>query len=467
MTSQPAALPLNSGVLRPVLLLALPVLAEEALNLLVGLTDWFLAGQFLSGDEPLAAMSLLAYLMWLLPSFFAFIGIGATAIVARYIGAGDRSSARHVMRQAVTLGLLTTVLVMALCYLGGATFIRAMQYTGLTAELAERYLRILTWAVPCIMFEQIATACLRGAGDTVSGLRARILMNITNALTSAALVTGWGPFPRLGWEGLAIGTLGGHVVGATVLLIIALRGRGGIELRLRSERIDWPLLARILRIGLPGGFDLLTVIVCHLFYASIINSLGTMVQAAHGLGVQIEALSYLSGSAFQVAAATMTGQSLGAQNAPRAVRSTLVATGLAMAVMSTAGVIFFVFGQQLAQLFTKETTETTVLTGQLLQIVAISCPFLAVLQVVSGALRGAGDTTWPFLCTLAGLTLVRLPGAAWLAWSEIPLPFTDLVIPGWGWGVHGAWMAMVADVALRSMLISARFASGHWRHVRV
>jgi Na+-driven multidrug efflux pump len=256
-------------------------------------------------------------------------------------------------------------------------------------------------------------------------------------------------------------------VGATVLLIIALRGRGGIELRLRSESIDWPLLARILRIGLPGGFDLLTVITCHLFYASIINSLGTMVQAAHGLGVQIEALSYLSGSAFQVAAATMTGQSLGAQNSPRAVRSTLVATGLAMVIMSTAGVIFFVFGQQLAQLFTKETTETTVLTGQLLKIVAISCPFLAVLQVVSGALRGAGDTTWPFLCTLAGLTLVRLPGAAWLAWTEIPLPFTDLVIPGWGWGVHGAWMAMVADVALRSVLISFRFASGHWRHVRV
>ncbi len=457
----------NPSVVRPLLALALPVLAEEALNVLVGLTNWFLAGHFLSGNEPLAAMGMLAYIMWLIPSFFSSVGIGATAVVARCIGAGDRQQAEYVTQQALRLGLVFAVFAAALCYFGGPTFIRTMRMEGLTAELAVRYLRILTYAVPFIMFEQIATACLRGAGDTVSGLQARVMVNLTNALLSAALVTGWGPFPHLGWEGLAVGTLCGHLVGALMLFIILVRGRGGIKLHSTAKGMDWLLMRRILRVGLPGGFDLLAVICCHLVYAGIINSLGTVAQAAHGLGVQIEAMSYLAGSAFQVAAATMAGQALGAQDSPRATRSTLVASGLAMILMCTAGLVIFFGGQALAEFFAGEANATTKLTGELLQIVALSCPFLAVLQVMSGALRGAGDTTWPFAITLAGLVCIRLPGAMWLAWDEVPLPLLNTSLPGIGWGVQGAWIAMVADVALRSFLIAGRFAGGHWRHAKV
>ena len=87
------------------LVLALPVLAEEALNLLVGYTDFFLAGRFLPGDEPLAAMSFVAYLLWVIPSLFSFVGIGALALVARLVGGGQPHEAAHTTRQALLLGL--------------------------------------------------------------------------------------------------------------------------------------------------------------------------------------------------------------------------------------------------------------------------------------------------------------------------------------------------------------------------
>lgn len=463
---QPASLQ-SSSVVRPLLALALPVLAEELLNLVVGFTDWYLAGQFVPGDEPLAAMGLLAYLMWLIPSLFSFISIGATAIVARFSGAGETARAAYASRQALGLGLVLSVGVVLLCLVGGSAFIRVMRLEGIAADLALRYLRILTYAVPFIMFEQIATACLRGAGDTVSGLIARVLVNLANAILSVVLVTGWGPFPQLGWEGLAIGTFCGHLIGAATLLVILLRGRGGIHLSLRWEPWDFELMRRILRIGLPGGVDIISVIACHLIYAGVINSLGTVAQAAHGLGVQIEAMSYLAGLAFQVAAATMVGQSLGAQNPSRAVRSTLTACGLAMAIMCTSGTLFFVFGEQFAEQFAQEPSPTTRLTGELLKIVALSCPFLAVLQVTSGALRGAGDTTWPLSITLVGLICIRIPGAMLLAWPEVPLPLFNVIVPGLGWGAHGAWIAMVLDVAVRSFLTAGRFASGRWQHIQV
>jgi Na+-driven multidrug efflux pump len=298
-------------------------------------------------------------------------------------------------------------------------------------------------------------------------LQARVLVNLTNAIVSAGCVTGWGPFPHLGWEGLAVGTLCGHIVGGLTLLAILLSGRGGVRLPLQSTGLDWQLMRRVMRVGVPGGVDLLVIIGCHLVYYRIISSMGTAAQAAHGLGVQIEAMSFLAGASFAVAAATLAGQSLGANNPARAVRSTLVGVGLAMVTMCSAGLLFFSFGESLAVFFAKEPSETTRLTGQLLQIVAISCPFLAVLQVISGTLRGAGDTTWPLITTLAGLICIRLPGAMWLAWDEVPLSFLGTSIPGWGLGVQGAWIAMVADVAVRSLLIAVRFAGGKWRHVKV
>ena len=111
-------------------------------------------------------------------------------------------------------------------------------------------------------------------------------------------------------------------------------------------------MRRLLRIGLPGGCDVLAIITCHLIYVAIINSLGTAAAAAHGLGIQIEALAYLPGSAFHVAAATMAGQYLGAKDPRRATRSVIMACLVGGSIMSTAGLIFYFGGSLLTTFFT-------------------------------------------------------------------------------------------------------------------
>ena len=78
------------------LVLALPVLAEETLTLLVGYTDWWLTGHYLEGPSYKAAMGLMAYSLWLLPSLFSAVGIGATALIARFYGAGNHADAVRV-----------------------------------------------------------------------------------------------------------------------------------------------------------------------------------------------------------------------------------------------------------------------------------------------------------------------------------------------------------------------------------
>jgi putative MATE family efflux protein len=461
---------------RAMLALALPVLAEESLNLLVGYTDWFLAGRFLEGREPLAAMGLMSYFLWMLPSLFTIVSIGALAVVARLIGAGERREAAHVARQALLAGGCVAAAGIVLALLLGDRFVAAMQLEGRAAELAGRYMRIITPAIPFVMLEQVGTACLRGAGDTVTGLWARVVVNIVNVIVSTSLVAGIGPLPQVGWDGLAIGTACGHAIGGAIILWRLLRGGGGLQLtRTPEDRDHWSRLwswntatvRRILRVGIPGGFDVWAVLACHLIYVAIINSLGTAAQAAHGLGVQIEAMSYLPGSAFQVAAATLAGQSLGASDQRRAVRGVLLCALSACAIMTVAGLVMYFAGESLALIFIGERTETAILTGRLLKVVAVSCPALAVLMVTSGALRGSGDTAWPLAITFIGLVGVRLPGACLLAWDEVPLPLTDIALPAAGLGVIGAWYAMIADVILRSLLAAGRFFQGGWQKERV
>jgi putative MATE family efflux protein len=453
------------------LALALPVLAEESLNLLVAYTNWFLAGRFLPGEAPKAAMGLIAYVLWMLPSLFSVITIGALAVVARLVGAKERERANHVARQAMLIGCIAAVIGMALASTCSGRFVTAMQLDGEAAALANRYIRILTLAIPFVMLEQVGAACLRGAGDTVTGLIARIALNLVNASVSTCLVAGIGGFPRLGWEGLAIGATVGHITGGIIVVVWLARGREVLRLRSKTgsltpparQLFDWVTIRRILNIGVPGGIDIWAVLVCHLSYAAIINSLGTLAQAAHGLGLQIEAMSYLCGSAFGVAAATIAGQALGAGEQRRAVQGVLMCAASAASIMTCAAVVLFLCGQSIAVFFTGRENELTMLVGRLLKVVAVSCPALGILSVFLGAIRGAGDTRLSLIITFIGLVGVRLPLACVLAWDQVPIPFTSVAIPGAGLGVIGAWWAMVSDVILRSLLAAARFAHGGWK----
>jgi len=446
--------------------LAMPVLAEELLTILVGYTDWWLAGHFLQTTDHKAAMGLMSYVMWLLPSLFAAVAIGATALIARSVGAKDHRQASHVANQALLIGGVLAVLATAVVLLGGRYLIDFMQLEPRAAELAWRYLLIVAPGLPLIMVEQVSAACLRGAGDTVSGFVAKSIVNVVNVILSTLLIIGPGPIPQLGWEGIAVGTVCGHVVGGLILLGLLLRGRAGLQLRRKWLRPNLDLLKRLLRIGVPGGIDVMAVLSCHLIYVSIINSLGTLAAAAHGLGVQIEALAYLPGAAFQVAATTLSGQYLGAKEPKRASRSVLMTLAVGCTLMSLAALVFYFGGQLLATFFTGDSQDTAgLLTARLLKIVAFATPFLGVLQILTGALRGAGDTRWPLVITFVGLVGVRIPGAVLLAWE--PFQFANVVIPCLGWGVLGAWWAMVVDTMLRSLLVTLRFWQGGWKRTRV
>lgn len=460
----------STSDIRSMLRIAVPALAEEFLVLMVTWTDWLLASRYFveDGDATKAAMGLMAYLMWLIPSLFAFVAIGAAALIARWIGANDLLSAKKAANQAYLVASVLTLGLTVIVWVYGKQFVTLMQLEGDAADYALQYLRIITPMIPFIMFAQIGAACLRGAGDTVSGFATKLVVVVVNILVSVVLVTGWGPFDSLGWRGIAIGTATGYFVGGSIILALLFRGRAGLKLEWEFMKPDLEILRKMFRIGLPGGLDILTLLFSQLLFLALINSLGKASAAAHGLAVQIEACAFLPGAACQVAAATMAGQFIGAGMPKRATKSVIACYILGAAIMCCSGITLYFFGLEIASFFTGDPNhETTKNVAELLKIVAYAMPSLALVMILSGGFRGAGDTLWLLYFTAIGFFVLRIPLAVFLALETFEIPLTGFTITGMGWGVQGAWYAMVSDLVIRGFLIVARFIHGGWRNIKI
>src|SRR6185503_7546830 len=156
---------------------------------------------------------------------------------------------------------------------------------------------------------------------------------------------------------------------------------------------------------------------------------------------------------FAAAAGTMVGQNLGAGRPGQAERSGWSALGLALWLMSAAGVVIFVAARPIARLFVDD-PEVIADAVSFIRVLAVAQPLMAIDFTLGGALRGAGDTRFPLVSVLIGFYLCRL-GFAYVVTFVLGLPVVWL------------WFALVGDYTARCVLKGRRFASDAWQKIRV
>jgi putative MATE family efflux protein len=472
--ASPIRAPLPLPGWRLVLALALPVLAQQGLVFVVNQSDRFLAGHLrvetpageTSGRQVSfqAAQTTAQYVAWFIQCYTVLVTVGSTALVARFTGAGDRRLAIRVTHQSLLLAVLfgATASVAALC--GGLRLlVDLLQLSGLAAEFAVDYLQPLFLLLVFQMVELAGISCLVGVGDTRTGLYVMIGVALINLPLAWSFCFGLGPFPELGFPGIALGTALSHTLGGLVVLGTLARGRFGLKLHWRLFRPRLDLIARLLRVSVPAGFDSLSVVVGQFWFLSLVNRLGVEASSAHGIALGWEALGYLSGAAFGTAAMTLVGQNLGAGRPRQAARAGWIAFGLGCGVMTFMGVLFFTFAPAMFRLFCPHASQQPIIEAGIpvLRLVAFAMPALACTIVFTSALRGAGDTRVPVLFTWIGFFAVRIPLAYLLAFGCLDLgPFGQYPA---GLGLFGAWLAMFADLLVRGAFFLHRFARGAWK----
>jgi putative MATE family efflux protein len=384
-------------------------------------------------------------------TFFAAVATGVTALVARHTGAREPEDANHVLHQGYLLGVLMGIAGTVLSIAFAEPMMHLLRAPADVVAPGTAYLRIA--AVPFILTSWlfIGNAALRGAGDTRSPMMVMFFVNIVNIVVAYAFIYGIGPLPEMGVAGSAMGAAAGRGVGGLLVLALLLRGRGGLRLKLSGLLPDMLQIKRIANIGVPAGAEQLLMRFGMTAYVTTVAALGTKAYAAHQLALQGESIAFMPGFGFAIAATTMVGQGLGARRPDQARADGYLAQRMAILFMSAMGVVFFIFAAPILDLFIND-PEVVQLGVWPLRLVAFSQPALATSMVLSGGLRGAGDTRATMVITSGGLWLVRLPLAMLLTG---PL------------GLLGAWIAMGLDLQLRGTAVFLRFRSGRWARIKV
>lgn len=450
--------PASASLVRHVLSLSWPVLALNSLVLLVEVSDRYLVGNLagVDADETrnmLAAQGTAHYVAWFISSYTVLVSVGATALVARCVGARDFKTASSATHQAIVLGAIIGLIgsIVAVVYLH--PFVTLLGLTGGAADSAVTYLQPMFLLLTFRVVEMAGVASLIGAGDTRTGLWVQGGIAALNVPLAWTLCRGIGPWDGLGYVGVPLGTALSYLFGSFAVLAVLFRGRAGLKLHLAGFLPDWALMRRLLRVSLPAGADSLSVVAGQMWFVHIVNGLGTIAASAHGIALVWEALGYLSGHAFGTAAMTLVGQNLGASRPDRAARAGWTAFALGCGVMTFMGALFYTFAPQLFAPFCRQTGQQAVIDAgvPVLRLVAFAMPALASTMIFTAALRGAGDTRVPVLFTWVGFLVVRIPLAYWLTSDAI------------GLGLFGAWMAMAADLLVRGGFFFWRFAGGRWK----
>jgi Na+-driven multidrug efflux pump len=215
-----------------------------------------------------------------------------------------------------------------------------------------------------------------------------------------------------------------------------------------------------LRVSVPAAGESLSNVIGQLWFLSLINRLGSVATAAHGVAIRCEAIAFLTVTAFSVAAATLTGQYLGARRPDLAGRAARTSWGMGVLVLSALGAVIYAQAGPMFAMFLGGRQPQVAAEGvPVLRVVAFALPALATINVLSGALRGAGDTRLPLAFVLFGYLAVRLPLTSLLTSPQAK--------GGLELGLYGAWLAMFADLHVRGLLVAARFLQGGWRRARV
>jgi putative MATE family efflux protein len=432
---------------RAVVLLAIPMVLEMALESLFAVVDVFWVGRL--GANAVATVGLTESLLSLVFAVGFGLGLSTTAMVARRVGEKDPKGAATAGVQAIFIGLATSLAFGIPSYLYAPRLLRVMGASPEIVALGSGYARIALGGCGAIVMLFLNNAIFRGAGDAAVAMRLLWVSNIINLLLDPCLIFGWGPFPRLGVTGAALATLTGRSIGVLYQFYRLLRGTERIHILVSQVRVNAGVLLRLLRVSLTGILQFAIADVSWIALVRIVSVFGAAALAGYTIAIRILIFVLLPSWGLSNAAATLVGQNLGA-NQPERAEQSVWRTGLYNVLfLGAVGVFFVIAAEPVIRLFTNDPAVLP-LAVACLRILSYGNVGYAYGMVMLQAFNGAGDTVTPTIVNLFGFWLL-----------EIPLAYVLAIRAKFGTtGVYYSIVIAEAAIAAAGVLI---FRRGRWK----
>lgn len=431
--------------------LAWPVIITMLSESLVGLVDMLFVARL--GAPSVAAVGVGAQILGGVSVTMTAVGTGTLALVARAIGANRPAEAERVMGQSILVAALLSVTVIIPVIAFAEPLVRAFGIEPHVVELSAGFVQIVMLSIPSSAVIFVIASGLRGIGDTRTPLLIGVTVNALNVAGNYIFIFGKLGFPALGVRGSSTATAVAFTFGMGFAVYLLTSGRLRLRVRWEHLRLHGATIRRVLAIGYPAAAEQLLMQIGFFVYLLFAARYGTDAVAAYFIGVRILAMSFLPGFGFAAAAAALVGQNLGAGLPRRAESSGWHATWMSVALMSTTGVVIFVFAERIAHFFV-DTPAVVAGTVAFIHMLAASQPFMAMDFTIGGALRGAGDTRFPLLTVLIAFYGCRL-GMSFLVVGVLHLSLAWL------------WASIIGDYIARASLKAWRFKRGDWQAIAV
>lgn len=437
---------LNGPLLGKMLMFALPIAASSILQQLFNSVDVAVVGKF-SSPQALAAVGSNGSLINLMINLFVGISIGANVVISRCVGKHDDEGIKRAVSTAIGVSLVSGALLLLFGVSMARVILEAMDTPSDVIDLSVLYLRVYFLGMPAIMLFNFSSSILRSVGDTRRPLYCLAAGGVVNVVVNLVLVI----FFHLDVLGVAVGTVIGNIVAAT--LVLRILGREAEPFRLQWSGVTFfrKELSHMLSIGVPAGVQSMVFSFANVFIQATINSYGAMAVAGSAAALNYEHYCYFVIAAFGSAATTFTGQNYGAKQGARcrvifrhAMWLSVLGCGLLNGLFvwqerwaiglfsSNAEVLDFAFVRM-----------ETVLLWQW-----IACSY----EISSASLRGLGYSSLPALLTIVGTCVLRL------CWIYFYCPYHPdfqslMIVYPISWILTGAMVVTAHQIVFRKKLI--------------
>ncbi len=430
-----------------ILKLSLPAAVNSLLDMLQVITDLIMVGRI--SAFAVAAVGLGLQSLMFLFAMLSLLHIGTSALLSRFVGAGQMKRASTGLSTLLHFVLYISFPLMLFWYFFASNIYVWFGTAEEVIRLGEEYVQTLTWMLPFVFGKLVFVTALNSAGDTKTPMQIKIASIVLNVFLNYLLIFGNHGFPQLGVMGAAVGTVIVNILEMIVYMVLYLRHKTPY---IPAWHYSKSLLKRALKVGIPASFERSLTFGSFMLFTVIIAQFGTEVLAGYQIGLRVEGLAFMPGIGFTIAAMALMGQGLGAKK-PEQSREDVI-----LVLKYTVGLMFFlsffmIFMPEKIVWFFTDDAQTIEEASLYLRIVGLSQIPLAYNFVLSGALRGAGDTKRTLRINLISVWLVRIIPAFVLSWY-----FESILL---------VYLAMISDTFVKATWLWRTFDKGEWQKIKV
>jgi len=424
---------------RTTFLIAYPIVLSQLGHITVGVADSIMVGEL--GTDPLAAVSLANSIFSLVLMFGIGVSMAITPLVAAADGEGDSHKSGIIFRHGLVINILSAILL-GMLILGGSSLLYYLEQPEDVVVLTIPYLLIVTSSLLPFMFFQTFKQYAEGLSFTRTAMFITLSANLLNILLNYLLIYGKYGFPALGLNGAGWATLISRIVMA-IVMVMYVRRASWFQPGIIIQKLQKKLVVRMLKIGVPTGFQYVFEVGAFSCAAIMMGWLGAQALAAHQIALNMAAVSYMMVTGIAAASTVRVGKQLGQKDIPNMRRAGFSAFLMGLILMAVSAVVFVAGKYFLPSLYIDE-PEVIELAGSLLIIAAFFQLSDGAQAVGLGILRGMADVKIPTLITLIAYWIVGLPVGYWLAFPM------DM-------GPHGIWFGLLISLTIAAVLLFVRF----------